>query len=1352
MSGVYSRGPVGQRLGVKDPARTFYPDQDGNWPSGIPGTAGDPTYTRPAGYWDGGPGSVDTVEYANTYTTDWSHPDASNPQDTSGLIADDGTVKSLLPPGSRSFILGPLVDGYVFNHGYDDFTRIGYIQKDTRQFVLLATISGHWNDTDPVYGGNPTTRVWDGTDTGFTTYNENFTLAMAQWFRNRMLNGKGITRNVSYYASGGIGQGGNPDPDAPDGSLGGNGPGGSGHGGSGAGAGGGDPDTGTPQGDPENGGWDPNDPPNAKDDKKDPQDDLNNKYGHLSDEELAELGYKRDKDGNIKPMTDEEKQEYEDEKALKEWRRKMADKFRKIFPHMNDTQLVNHLKKIGLWDQVYKVPEPNKAFEKGIDSAMAAAGRALRLKSASNMLSKYDDWLRGGAPGTVDVTDQIQQSSMNRLVKSVNSAEVQSVIQKAIDTANGPNANNPVNLSVSSAKTLADLQWELAADAVTKKLQKTVHGSLDLDNTLHNNVQIDRELFKQSGGKEIVIVKTYQFRPGGSVAKAENSPVGKFLMGMGIELDTMATGPVGWLGVAASMMGLRGSMMYGGNYSAPGMPMRINVKSGAGEKPQPSPWDVKNFKAGMFNSYEPQGKILSESARRQLREIKKPYVVQEQPVQKLRKYRPNFKGKFSPQNTPNVTASKQTDDAVKAKNSQGQAWSMGDKYWSGYETTERMNVIYDRLGHGQMAWDRIIDEAKEKNGWKNREIQEQLNIIAAEKAERQICSDYESPWGTVIHEQGASTEEELDTVMKDPLVKKVAKRLRTQIDYKDKPARKGYPDKPPAKQVNGWHPEYGKKYKYDKLDPVSAVTMRNAPTGDPEIDANVDKAAKKLKSKVKVKEDLSSWRNEIEIPEKKVEEEKKSLFRKIRQIELDEAIANSTSGVLSGAKHIPGAGDVDLMVLQTGLTGDGGIDYGEDGWTGSGLGNSTHTGDGEYTAITNLEPISTAPDPTNVGTGLRVVDFFNGLQSSSLDAHMKNIPGYKGEDIGRLIAVSGGNHGHINDPEYGKHDGVHEYTIDELGKSAPTYNNTDGLTDRGHGTYLIMKSGGAWAALKPVDTTEMDTIKFRASVHQNNLTDPSFAIQLYYWAGDKPGFQSIADPIYDGEASRPNDGWRPLYQKPDGTIDTSVSHIIIPDRNNRPPENHNVLVDYDQKIPPWCRGKDTRFLYFGKGYYALTSWGMTSVRFQRRNAITVGAPLDSPEASSFVRVGQGSADTTPEQRKKRVEEMLKASKLYMLKLLGYNDFPGMGATLDKVAASPTSFSDVWNIHARSLGNKAAAFRRAVSDRSQNYSSRPSSKSQNYSYKVTSKDSRGLTKTATARTPESVAEYERRQRWRSQNRK
>ena len=108
---------------------------------------------------------------------------------------------------------------------------------------------------------------------------------------------------------------------------------------------------------------------------------------------------------------------------------------------------------------------------------------------------------------------------------------------------------------------------------------------------------------------------------------------------------------------------------------------------------------------------------------------------------------------------------------------------------------------------------------------------------------------------------------------------------------------------------------------------------------------------------------------------------------------------------------------------------------------------------------------------------------------------------------------------------------------------------------------------------------------------------------------------------------------------------------------------------------------------------------MTSVRFQRRNAVTVGAPLDSPEASSFVRVGQGSADTTPEQRKKKIEDMLKASKLYLMKVLGYADFPGMGATLDKVAASPIGFNKIYDTHAATLSPEdRRKFRNALSDR------------------------------------------------------
>ena len=56
MSGVYQVTPRADsafRLGELDPPRRFVAPADGNWPAGIPGTAGEPYYERPAGYWKG---------------------------------------------------------------------------------------------------------------------------------------------------------------------------------------------------------------------------------------------------------------------------------------------------------------------------------------------------------------------------------------------------------------------------------------------------------------------------------------------------------------------------------------------------------------------------------------------------------------------------------------------------------------------------------------------------------------------------------------------------------------------------------------------------------------------------------------------------------------------------------------------------------------------------------------------------------------------------------------------------------------------------------------------------------------------------------------------------------------------------------------------------------------------------------------------------------------------------------------------------------------------------------------------------------------------------------------------------
>ena len=47
------------------------------------------------------------------------------------------------------------------------------------------------------------------------------------------------------------------------------------------------------------------------------------------------------------------------------------------------------------------------------------------------------------------------------------------------------------------------------------------------------------------------------------------------------------------------------------------------------------------------------------------------------------------------------------------------------------------------------------------------------------------------------------------------------------------------------------HPKYGQRYKYDKLDPQSAEAMPQ--TGNPEIDANVQKLSDRKRKARKLK-------------------------------------------------------------------------------------------------------------------------------------------------------------------------------------------------------------------------------------------------------------------------------------------------------------------------------------------------------------------------------------------------------------------------------------------------------------------------------------------------------------------
>ena len=212
-------------------------------------------------------------------------------------------------------------------------------------------------------------------------------------------------------------------------------------------------------------------------------------------------------------------------------------------------------------------------------------------------------------------------------------------------------------------------------------------------------------------------------------------------------------------------------------------------------------------KRNVTASFKQSGQLISEDRKKLLREIKQPLneVGGLQP-QKLKNYRPNFKGRYVPQNTPDVTASKEANDMVRAKNAAGQTWRESDKYWGGYESQERANVIYDHVGHGNLYWDEIVANNQGKKTSRDREIQEELNKKYALIAEKELTS---------------IAEQETLNAPKDPLFKKVRNKLKDKIDYQDKPSKLGYPNLPPKEQVQGYHPEYGKrKDYYKKLDPT----------------------------------------------------------------------------------------------------------------------------------------------------------------------------------------------------------------------------------------------------------------------------------------------------------------------------------------------------------------------------------------------------------------------------------------------------------------------------------------------------------------------------------------------------
>ena len=382
---------------------------------------------------------------------------------------------------------------------------------------------------------------------------------------------------------------------------------------------------------------------------------------------------------------------------------------------------------------------------------------------------------------------------------------------------------------------------------------------------------------------------------------------------------------------------------------------------------------------------------------------------------------------------------------------------------------------------------------------------------------------------------------------------------------------------------------------------------------------------------------------------------------------------------------LPARGDIDLDTLQLGATG-GDLSY---------TSGADSPVEGEFTALVNTDPITSVTDPLDVGTNIRSPQNGASLSLDFTDSdvfHTHSDPGdtVPGDDGGtRGAGISGNyNSGYVNDEGATNED----IPLDNFnGEYLP---NRVG-THLAFGNHTRLSNAGfpRYAALKAVDTTEMDTLSMnwfaRGAVNTDTvdgsptqgekvvggtvtkMNTAGDGVSVFYWAGDKDNASTYA-PSVSGSA-KINDGWRPINVKPDGTTDNSYSPWLIPHKADVATygtgtyQKHDsgypaeVLLNNKITLPPWCRDKNTRFLlHQGRNASGAASanFGITSVRFQRQNAQTISVKLDSPEGSNFVRGGivDGKA-TTPEERKKRVADILKTSSQYVTGKFG-KGFPG----------------------------------------------------------------------------------------------
>ena len=182
----------------------------------------------------------------------------------------------------------------------------------------------------------------------------------------------------------------------------------------------------------------------------------------------------------------------------------------------------------------------------------------------------------------------------------------------------------------------------------------------------------------------------------------------------------------------------------------------------------------------------------------------------------------------------------------------------------------KKNEVLELLGQGEDSWVYMTETSRKKTGkamYENFTLMNEQGVGTYKITRKEpLRSDYvlflEYQDGT----KSTMLQSELNEKMSDqsekwrkdwkepvkyedqPAYKKVKKILSREIPLKD--IQPEFPEKAPPKldPETQMHPDMFKRHDYfTKLDPDSAKTMAAAPTGDPQIDSEVEKAKKKPK-------------------------------------------------------------------------------------------------------------------------------------------------------------------------------------------------------------------------------------------------------------------------------------------------------------------------------------------------------------------------------------------------------------------------------------------------------------------------------------------------------------------------